>query len=237
MPRSSSPSPSHFFLISTIPAPLLQLGGEGQSSWRQPGAKGWLHQHQHLTDNPIPPRGPHPAAGPPARPQPSRGGCLALGSPQVLARHLEVAAGRGPGEPRRLSCGCLAGHTPGPGWLEAPWARLPYARGGKKPRVTAAPRETRTAAHGASPQSFLSAGPPSGERSPRGNGLGTDFSEPWEHQRTLGGGCSEGMREQPDGEASGGAQAPKELRSPFIPKATRGIFIFKKPTAWVARLR
>lgn len=24
-----------------IPAPLLQLGGEGQSSWRQPGASGW----------------------------------------------------------------------------------------------------------------------------------------------------------------------------------------------------
>lgn len=53
----------------------------------------------------------------------------------------------------------------------------------------------------------------------------------------LGGGCSEGMREQPNGEASGGAQAPKELRRPLIPKATRVIFIFKKPTAWLARLR
>lgn len=86
---------------------------------------------------------PHPTTGsaPQCQPQPSS---LALRPPGVgaslsappedLASCLEVAAGQEPGEPRRrLSCGCLAGHTPGPGWLEAPWA-LRRGGGAKIPR-------------------------------------------------------------------------------------------------------
>lgn len=93
---------------------------------RKPGLRA-AHGQPHPTTGSAPHCQPQPS---PLIPCPPGVGASLSAPPEDLASCLEVAAGQEPGEPRRrLSCGCLAGHTPGPGWLEAPWA---LRRGGAK---------------------------------------------------------------------------------------------------------
>lgn len=155
-----------------------------------------------------------------------------------------------------------AGHMPGPGqgaWLEALGARLNYAGRGRNLQVTAVPQRQEISAstlcsralylsplQGKQPRCAFpmaqrvpaASAPTSGSQS-----LGAGRRMLWRGRRSRGGPA---RRKQPGGRQAG----PAPCRLPvlrhrrsygaqemsLITKATRVIFIFKKPTAQVARL-